>query len=818
MEPCNVTPDQDYTPIFTALFGLFKENNKDELKRQVHQHFGTAPDPHRMALVCIKQCPGLFVSKSNSFAAIILVELDRFIGEGNNKERFNHCLTEDLQVEAFEVAMHQKNAGVTRLFVRCFQLVKVKDTLTPLLRNALKSDMRKVCLMATLLGVQPHFSASELVVPLFLANRLPDADEFLDSSPSHQKEFLLLLDGLLNEDTNKSSDSEKKKAKNAKNMRDPKVICDTIGKLIKRYSLSSAMCPNFKKCRALGGLRFMFHKYYAIKDMPKSAFYSLIDDTVKEYPDISNNLLKLFNRHNDLDGAVYYVVKLKVPDENIPYGVKVHMEMYPELLEESQHQVDNGQLPQAGDEEVAPGCYSLTLPDEDIILVDSMEMFEECAGLLRASPLLAVDAEWKPIFGTGPVEQAALLQFATATKVYLIDLIVLQPLLQDHHWRSIGELFSNPQIRKLGYGINSDYKVLSDLHPEMKKGVQGSKKVTDLDVRKGVLLDRYPNIFSYADEKHKGLSDMVYRCFGLPLDKREGFSNWAARPLNKSQVVYAASDARCLIDIYNYLNERATKLGIPDWIYVAKKAKSEDKKKLKPAAKGKEVDEVVKHQVNRNPVNAAEFQVVCDTMLQGLAKKLRSCGVDARALENGEPWDRCFWYFEKEMRVILTRGSNYFKLRKYVPEEYMYCVKSENAQDQMEEVIQSFKVKVTVKDVFARCSKCNSKSYIVVPSSVISAMQSGVTSIDKARGAWVECEGGTVNVMSGFTANRVRVQFEMVPKPVVEGNDTFYICSVCGWCYWEGSHHSKVLAGRLKNVVIDDGGDGPEGSVGTDAT
>lgn len=142
----------------------------------------------------------------------------------------------------------------------------------------------------------------------------------------------------------------------------------------------------------------------------------------------------------------------------------------------------------------------------------------------------------------------------------------------------------------------------------------------------------------------------------------------------------------------------------------------------------------------------------------------------------------------------------------------------QNAQDQMEEVIQSFKVKVTVKDVFARCSKCNSKSYIVVPSSVISAMQSGVTSIDKARGAWVECEGGTVNVMSGFTANRVRVQFEMVPKPVVEGNDTFYICSVCGWCYWEGSHHSKVLAGRLKNVVIDDGGDGPEGSVGTDAT
>lgn len=615
MEPSNVTSEKEFTPLFNTLFGLFKENNRDELKRQLHQQLRVATDPYRLALTCIKQCPGLFASKNNSFPAIILVELDRFINEGSNKEKFNYWLTEDLQVEAFEVAMHQKNAGVTRLFVRCFHLAKVKDTLTPLLKTALKSDMRKVCFMVTLVGLQQQFSCSELILPLYLANRLTDADEFLDSSPSHQTELVLLLDSLLTEDTNKSLESENKKPKNAKNMRDPKVICDTIGKLLKKYSLSSSLCPNFKKCRALGGLRFMFHKYYAMKDMPKSAFYSLIDDTVKEYPDVSNDLLKLFTRNNDFDGAVYYVVKLKVPDEDIPYGVKVHMEMYPELLEESQHHIDTGQLPHAGAEEEATGCYSLTLSDEDIILVDSMAKFEECVAALRASPLLGIDAEWKPIFGTGPVEQAALLQFATPSKVYLLDLISLQPLLEDCHWQSIGELFSNPKIRKLGYGINSDYKVLSDLHPEMQKGIHSSKKVTDLDIRKGVLLDRYPNIFSYADEKHKGLSDMVYRCFGLPLDKREGFSNWAARPLNKSQIKYAALDVRCLIDIYNYMNERAKKMGISDWMYVSKKAKTDDKK-LKNVAKGKGGEIVTKHEMNRQPINAADFQVICDTMLQ----------------------------------------------------------------------------------------------------------------------------------------------------------------------------------------------------------
>lgn len=132
-------------------------------------------------------------------------------------------------------------------------------------------------------------------------------------------------------------------------------------------------------------------------------------------------------------------------------------------------------------------------------------------------------------------------------------------------------------------------------------------------------------------------------------------------------------------------------------------------------------------------------------------------------------------------------------------------------QDQLTEVIEAFSVTVTAKDVFARCSKCNAKKYIEVPSSVISAMQSGVTSRNEAQGGWVECKGGSVNVLSGFTGSGVRVLFEAVPMPVVEANDLFYICSACGKCYWEGSHHSKILGGRLKNIVVEDNDEGSAG-------
>ena len=49
----------------------------------------------------------------------------------------------------------------------------------------------------------------------------------------------------------------------------------------------------------------------------------------------------------------------------------------------------------------------------------------------------------------------------------------------------------------------------------------------------------------------KGLSKLVLKILGVKLDKREQISNWSNRPLRNEQVVYAASDAHCLILLYN---------------------------------------------------------------------------------------------------------------------------------------------------------------------------------------------------------------------------------------------------------------------------
>ncbi|XP_061055521.1 exonuclease mut-7 homolog isoform X7 [Eubalaena glacialis] len=106
-------------------------------------------------------------------------------------------------------------------------------------------------------------------------------------------------------------------------------------------------------------------------------------------------------------------------------------------------------------------------------------------------------------------------------------------------------------------------------------------------------------------------------------------------------------------------------------------------------------------------VPARAFRVVCDSMLQGLARSLRCLGIDVLVLATGEDHRRAAEVARQEGRIILTSGLPYHKLRAQVGAGRCLSVDcSLKARQQAMAVIRHFNVRVTHSDIFSRCQMC----------------------------------------------------------------------------------------------------------------
>lgn len=93
-------------------------------------------------------------------------------------------------------------------------------------------------------------------------------------------------------------------------------------------------------------------------------------------------------------------------------------------------------------------CYhALDVHRNPIVLVDSRDKFNRMLTLLSGEPVIAFDAEWKPI--STSTSDVALIQLATDRCVYLIDVVVNDFATEDWNRLATG-VFDNLEILKLG--------------------------------------------------------------------------------------------------------------------------------------------------------------------------------------------------------------------------------------------------------------------------------------------------------------------------------------------------------------------------------
>ncbi|KAL6992159.1 hypothetical protein U1Q18_010266, partial [Sarracenia purpurea var. burkii] len=200
--------------------------------------------------------------------------------------------------------------------------------------------------------------------------------------------------------------------------------------------------------------------------------------------------------------------------------------------------------------------------------VESAEFIHFTEALSRSS-VIGLDAEWKPLRSPqSAFPIVSLLQIACqlsgneathrqgGTLVFLIDLLVI-PL--PSFYGLLRDVLVSPHILKLGFRFKQDLVYLSSTFC-----AQGCTPGFD---RVEPFLD-ITSIYNYLQHKQPGrkipkqiksLATICEEILGISLSKELQCSDWSCRPLTEEQKAYAASDAHCLLEIFNVFQRKVIK-------------------------------------------------------------------------------------------------------------------------------------------------------------------------------------------------------------------------------------------------------------------
>ncbi|XP_033119504.1 exonuclease mut-7 homolog [Anneissia japonica] len=671
-----------------------------------------------------------FRKKTDSWTKTVLkrfLELKESL-QKNEKDLFDACLTQEMQQRALYLATCG-HYNVLSLICHLFRLDTGDNRhLTGHLNVMLeRQQFKEVCRCITQLNLQHCFSIHQVVVPLVLQDKVNLVETYCKKHKKLQIQLLQYLDQFCANGFDVDFAIGNLGVPGVrKDKLCPRVMRKLVARLLKMYNLESEICPNYDKTKNMGALKYLLYKRYNEPASCSSNWEDFVEQAVGDNHILQDELILQFICYDDLQAAVKWAKKLNVSSDRMPEQVVAAIAEAQSATEE-----EDWEASYTTEEAVVHSTvdyYQLNLPFEKIVVVDQEYMVENCIQhLTKVNKVIGIDMEWKPSF-LSTTSRVAVIQLACYTQIYLIDVPVIAQNPDCMVWL-MESILCDKEILKLGYGINHDLQMLVKSYPFLADCVKKTLRMNDLASLQSKFESMKPDIFGTPDSDmiSKGLSGLVNRCFGQPLDKREQMSDWESRPLSQSQIVYGALDAYCLLEVFDFMKVLAESSSLD--IDMESGITTKTPKKVKPRKKRdkeKSVNAVsslanlsISSDRHKDPISPADLSVVCDTMLQGLGKQLRSCGVDVKILENDQDHYQAVKIAKTEGRIILTRGTPYISLRSQVGDDRCYLVRSLKACDQLVEVLNFHNVHVTPKDIFSRCQMCNGNGYAKVTSATM---------------------------------------------------------------------------------------------------
>ncbi|XP_070374403.1 exonuclease mut-7 homolog isoform X20 [Equus asinus] len=691
-------------------------------------------------------------------------------------------------------------------------------------------ELRQAVMLSTKLKLQPELDVEKMGTPLLLQDKVNLVERYVDGFPDLQRRLLVLMDSWCQPDFDiRVVARQHPKVTSLKLEKlSPKVLSRQVLHLLERFGLDPALCPNVVAQQRLAALRYLCYKRFVERSMSQENWADHVQDLVGQNEWLQEQLLKLLTSHSDTATAAQCALDLSLPEARLPATVAAELSRL--RLQESS---TPPRMAEAPFEDRRDDYYQLPVTRENVHFLASWEDLARHEEELLQPGLVGVDLEWRPSFGTGGRPQVSLMQVAVEGHVFLLDLLVLSQTSQAFS-QLVLRLLSDPSITKLGYGMAGDLRSLGASCPALahvEKQLRGSLDLQQVHRQMRVVDMPAPSVD--GTKGPRGLSLLVQQVLGKPLDKRQQLSNWDRRPLSEAQLVYAATDAYCLLEVYRVLCRDPTRFHLSEDLAKSlrpgrsqRPGAREQPSQQEASALPQQVP-VAEGEDTTPEIQARAFRVVCDSMLQGLARSLRCLGVDVLVLGTGEDHRRAAEVARQEGRVILTSGLPYHKLRAQVRAGRCLSVDcSLKARQQAKAVLRHFNVRVTHADIFSRCQACNCDQYLKVSKDMMKqlmglsghqespsntgdedaqsedAQEPGSAPAEAPGGStydppcrWLEASDLQASV-PGTLGNGTRLQLAGVPVGVLRrpGLRHFYCCTGCGKVFWEGSHLGRVTA------------------------
>ncbi|KAL5484494.1 hypothetical protein EMCRGX_G021006 [Ephydatia muelleri] len=572
-----------------------KESLRKALSPLLKGMFADHTDPYSLLVSFLKRGGRVLCSATLALPRVALAEFMKWLEEQNGLKETQRPLSQEHRVLALDAFTYCPPCIFNDL-CSTFDLASTDRSNLIYFVQTLQDlgKYKEVAVATKKFGLHGDISLQTIVIPLIAQDMVNVIEDYLSDNRDHQLEFLRLLDALC---LPGALTVALKQHVGVADMKDTsKLNVPQLYKLGIRmhrlYSIELKSLPNLMHMKCVKLLKQLLYMKYIEDSILDDNFEEMVEVAVGDNAKLQQELIFELVQHKAIKMAAHFAVLYKVPTEKQPCEVDAHIALHGRR---SIRKLTAGSRPQGS-------FLDLSLSLTQVVFVDSFESLQ-CArrALIKDGATVGIDGEWSLV---SPCDRLALLQLAVQNSVFLLDMLNLPKVISQYELKSFFvSIFGNCKMLKLGYQIDADLSMLARSCRYLADVLACPKRVVDLKVLAANLqtchyaeeLPEHPVLKSFlqstskgrdhstsgclsnggsdgdtlevqgvlgngdgrCSEARSGLSALVHKYTGRPLDKSQQISNWERRPLKPDQVKYAALDAFCLLGLYEALRAEA---------------------------------------------------------------------------------------------------------------------------------------------------------------------------------------------------------------------------------------------------------------------